>query len=116
MRARASISSTLLDSHAAAAATSDETPKLTLEEDPLRAPAKNSPTQRVKAPSPRPWMFLESSIQKSQTRVSCTLVRFFGQLGDERAVPRLCTILERRPVLRRALWHAIDPCKSLRGA
>jgi HEAT repeat protein len=51
---------------------------------------------------------LESSIQKSQTRVSCTLVRVFGQLGDERAVPRLCTILERRPVLRRAHWHTIQ--------
>ncbi|MEM9177276.1 MAG: hypothetical protein AAGC67_18845 [Myxococcota bacterium] len=31
-----------------------------------------------------------------------------GRLGDERAVPRLCAILERRPVLRRAHWRALQ--------
>ena len=51
---------------------------------------------------------LESSLQKTQTRVSCKLVQVFGRLGDERAVPRLCAILERRPVLRRAHWQSVQ--------
>jgi HEAT repeat protein len=36
------------------------------------------------------------------------LIEVLGRLGDERAVPRLAAILERKPVLRRAHWHAIQ--------
>lgn len=51
---------------------------------------------------------LEAAVHSSKTRLSCTLVETLGGIGDERVVPRLCTILERRPVLRRAHWHAIQ--------
>jgi len=51
---------------------------------------------------------LEASLQTTRTRLGRTLVEVLGRLGDERAVPRLCAILERRPVLRRAHWHAIQ--------
>ena len=51
---------------------------------------------------------LEASIQTTKTKLARTLIEVLGQLGDERAVPRLCAILERRPVLRRAHWHAIQ--------
>lgn len=51
---------------------------------------------------------LEASLHTSRTRLGQTLVGVLGRLGDERAVPRLCAILERKPVLRRAHWHAIQ--------
>jgi HEAT repeat protein len=40
--------------------------------------------------------------------LSQTLVRLLGQLGDERAVPRLSAILERKPILRRTHHHTIQ--------
>ena len=51
---------------------------------------------------------LEASIQTTKTKLGRTLVEVLGRIGDERAVPRLSAILERRPVLRRAHWHAIQ--------
>jgi len=51
---------------------------------------------------------LEDSTQSGRTQLSCMLVEALGSIGDERAVPRLCAILERRPVLRRAHWHALQ--------
>ena len=51
---------------------------------------------------------LEASLHSSRTKLGTTLIRVLGRVGDERAVPRLCSIVERRPVLRRAHWHAIQ--------
>jgi HEAT repeat protein len=51
---------------------------------------------------------LEASLHSSRTRLCCTLIEALGRIGDERVVPRLCAILERRPVLRRAHWHSIQ--------
>ena len=51
---------------------------------------------------------LESSLHNARTMLGCTLIEVLGRLEDERAVPRLCAILERRPVLRRAQWHALQ--------
>jgi HEAT repeat protein len=51
---------------------------------------------------------LEASLQSNRTKLGTTLIGVLAQLGDERAVPRLCSILERRPVMRRAHWHAIQ--------
>jgi HEAT repeat protein len=51
---------------------------------------------------------LEASLRTRRTNPSCTLVEVLGRLGDERAVPRLCAILERKPLLRRAHHHAIQ--------
>ena len=51
---------------------------------------------------------LEASMHDTRTKLGCTLIEVLGRLGDERAVPRLCAILERRPVLRRAHWHALQ--------
>lgn len=51
---------------------------------------------------------LDASAHSARTQLSCTLVETLGRLGDERAVPRLAAILERRPVLRRAHWHALQ--------
>ncbi len=51
---------------------------------------------------------LEESVQSTRTKLGRTLIEVLGRLGDERAVPRLCAILERRPVLRRAHWRAIQ--------
>ena len=51
---------------------------------------------------------LEASLHSSRTKFGTTLIRVLGRVGDERAVPRLCAILERRPVLRRAHWHALQ--------
>jgi HEAT repeat protein len=51
---------------------------------------------------------LESSIQAHRTTLGCTLIELLGRLRDERAVPRLSAILERRPMLRRAHWHSIQ--------
>lgn len=51
---------------------------------------------------------LEASLHDTRTKLGCTLIEVLGRLGDERAVPRLCAILERRPVLRRAHWHALQ--------
>ncbi len=51
---------------------------------------------------------LEASLHDARTKLGCTLIEVLGRLGDERAVPRLCAILERRPVLRRAHWHALQ--------
>jgi len=51
---------------------------------------------------------LESSLPTNRTRLSRTLVRLLGQLGDEHAVPRLSAILERKPILRRTHHHTIQ--------
>ncbi len=51
---------------------------------------------------------LENHIRGSRTKLCRALLEVLGRLGDERAVPRLAAILERRPVLRRAHWHAIQ--------
>lgn len=51
---------------------------------------------------------LESHVRGSRTQLCRALIDVLGRLGDERAVPRLAAILERRPVLRRAHWHAIQ--------
>lgn len=51
---------------------------------------------------------LEGSVQAYRTALACSVVEVLGRLGDERAVPRLCAILERRPIFRRAHWHAIQ--------
>lgn len=51
---------------------------------------------------------LESHVRGSRTQLCRAVIEVLGRLGDERAVPRLAAILERRPVLRRAHWHAIQ--------
>ncbi|MFO0690754.1 MAG: hypothetical protein U0900_18790 [Myxococcota bacterium] len=51
---------------------------------------------------------LETHVRSSRTQLCRALIEVLGRLGDERAVPRLAAILERRPVLRRAHWHAIQ--------
>lgn len=51
---------------------------------------------------------LESSLHDTRTQLGCTLITLLGRLGDERAIPRLCALLERRPVVRRAHWHALQ--------
>lgn len=51
---------------------------------------------------------LESHVRGSRTQLCRALIEVLGRLRDERAVPRLAAILERRPVLRRAHWHAIQ--------
>lgn len=51
---------------------------------------------------------LENHVRGSRTKLCRALIEVLGRLGDERAVPRLAAILERRPVLRRAHWHAIQ--------
>lgn len=51
---------------------------------------------------------LESHVRGSRTQLCRALIEVLGRLGDERAVPRLAAILERKPVLRRAHWHAIQ--------
>lgn len=51
---------------------------------------------------------LEATLHTTQTRLAWTLVELLGRLGDERAVPRLAAILERKPLVRRAHWHAIQ--------
>ena len=51
---------------------------------------------------------LENHVRGSRTQICRSVIQVLGRLGDERAVPRLGAILERRPVLRRAHWHAIQ--------
>ncbi len=51
---------------------------------------------------------LEASLRTGRTKVSRTLVEVLGRIGDERVVPRLSAILERKPILRRAHHHAIQ--------
>ncbi|MBY0399812.1 hypothetical protein K2X89_05920, partial [Myxococcota bacterium] len=51
---------------------------------------------------------LESHVRSSRTQLCRAVIEVLARLGDERAVPRLAAILERRPVLRRAHWHAIQ--------
>ncbi len=51
---------------------------------------------------------LAASLRTNRTNASRALVEVLGRLGDERAVPRLSAILERRPMLRRAHQHAIQ--------
>lgn len=51
---------------------------------------------------------LENHVRGSRTQLCRALIEVLGRLGDERAVPRLAAILERKPVLRRAHWHAIQ--------
>lgn len=51
---------------------------------------------------------LENHVRGSRTQLCRSVIEVLGRLGDERAVPRLAAILERKPVLRRAHWHAIQ--------
>lgn len=51
---------------------------------------------------------LEGHVRGSRTQLCRALIEVLGRLGDERAVPRLAAILERKPVLRRAHWHALQ--------
>lgn len=51
---------------------------------------------------------LETHMRGSRTQLCRALIEVLGRLGDERAVPRLAALLERKPVLRRAHWHAIQ--------
>ncbi len=51
---------------------------------------------------------LENHMRGSRTKLCRALIEVLGRLGDERAVPRLAALLERKPVLRRAHWHAIQ--------
>jgi HEAT repeat protein len=51
---------------------------------------------------------LDASLRTNRTRASRELVGVLGRLGDERAVPRLSAILERKPMLRRGHHHAIQ--------
>jgi hypothetical protein len=51
---------------------------------------------------------LAASLRTNRTDASRTLVEVLGRLGDERAVPRLSAILERKPILRRGHHHAIQ--------
>jgi hypothetical protein len=51
---------------------------------------------------------LAASLHTNRTNASRALIEVLGQLGDERAVPRLSAILERKPMLRRAHHHAIQ--------
>jgi len=51
---------------------------------------------------------LDASLRANRTNPSRRLIEVLGKLGDERAVPRLSAILERKAVLRRAHHHAIQ--------
>lgn len=51
---------------------------------------------------------LETHVRSNRTQLCRAVIEVLGRLGDERAVPRLAAILERRPVLRRTHWHAIQ--------
>ena len=51
---------------------------------------------------------LAASLRTNRTNASRALIEVLGRLGDERAVPRLSAILERKPMLRRAHHHAIQ--------
>jgi HEAT repeat protein len=51
---------------------------------------------------------LEVSLRANRTNPSRRLIEVLGRLGDDRAVPRLSAILERKPLLRRAHHHAIQ--------
>lgn len=51
---------------------------------------------------------LEASVHTTRTTVCIELIDVLGRIGDERAVPRLASILERRPMIRRVHWHAIQ--------
>ena len=51
---------------------------------------------------------LGASLRTNRTNASRALIEVLGRLGDERAVPRLAAILERKPILRRAHQHAIQ--------
>jgi len=51
---------------------------------------------------------LETSLRTDRTQASRELVKVLGRLGDERAVPRLAAILDRKPMLRRGRHHAIQ--------
>ncbi|MEE8165872.1 MAG: hypothetical protein V3T64_09915 [Myxococcota bacterium] len=66
--------------------------------------AKNSGLESI----PALLDVLEISLHSSRTPVCIELVKVLGRIGDERVVPRLASILERRPILRRAHWHAIQ--------
>lgn len=50
---------------------------------------------------------LESSLHDARTKLGCTLIEGLRRGLDERSAPPLCAILERRPVLHRAHWHAL---------
>jgi hypothetical protein len=51
---------------------------------------------------------LAASLRTNRTNASRALIEVLGRLGDERAVPRLSAILERKPILRRGHQHAIQ--------
>jgi HEAT repeat protein len=51
---------------------------------------------------------LDVSLRAHRTNPCRALIEALGRLRDERAVPRISAILERKPVLRRAHYHAIQ--------
>ncbi len=51
---------------------------------------------------------LSASLRTNRTNASRALIEALGRIGDERVVPRLSAILERKPMLRRAHHHAIQ--------
>jgi hypothetical protein len=51
---------------------------------------------------------LDASLRAHRTNPGRAIIETLGRLGDERAVPRIAALLERRPVLRRAHHHAIQ--------
>jgi HEAT repeat protein len=51
---------------------------------------------------------LSASLRTNRTNASRALIEVLGRIGDERVVPRLSAILERKPMLRRAHHHAIQ--------
>ena len=55
---------------------------------------------------PRLLDALDVSLHSHRTQLSQSLIEVLGRLGDERAVPRLSAALERKPLIRRAHWHA----------
>ena len=51
---------------------------------------------------------LEASLDTTRTAVCVSLIGVLSRIGDERVVPRLSSILERRPLLRRPHWHSVQ--------
>ncbi len=51
---------------------------------------------------------LEVSLHSKRTPVCVELVEVLGRFADKRVVPRLASIVQRRPILRRAHWHTVQ--------
>ena len=82
---------------------------LSADDDEVAACAAHALAGRIGAEVVAPILdLLESSVQDGRTPLACGLVQALGRVGDERAVPRLCALLDRKPLLRRAHWHSIQ--------